>query len=120
MKLNWVWGYQAHNGIGEYVLQLGAIEARADDPQEAWQLLRRRCETAVFKGEVPEVYLYGKDVSAMWSSFKMVIKTIEEQKQQREEDHQRHQRERETQMWSEEKTRELHGDLIRDSYRVVR
>ncbi len=53
----------------------------------------------------------------MWSSFKMVIKTIEEQERQREEGHQRHQRERETQMWSEEKTRELHGDLIRDSVR---
>ena len=117
MKLNWVWGYQSLDGGGEYVLRLGVIEARADDPQEAWHLLRSKCETAIEKGEIPELYRYSHDTAQMFATFQMVIKTIEEQKRQREEDALTCQRERETQMWSEEKTRELHGDLIRDSVR---
>ena len=80
MEIKWQWG-QSKDG---YFLQLGQFVARDKDPQRAWLKLYRQVEAAVAKGEVPDRYLYGQEISALYGTFNMVIKAVEEQRQERE------------------------------------
>ena len=80
MGIDWQWG-QDSNG---YFLQLGQFVARDTDPQRGWLKLYRQVEAAVAKGEVPDIYLYGQEISALYGTFNMVIKAVEEQRHQRE------------------------------------
>ena len=80
MEIKWQWG-QSKDG---YFLQLGQFVARDTDPQRGWLKLYRQVEAAVAKGEVADIYLYGQEISALYGTFNMVIKAVEEQRHQRE------------------------------------
>ena len=80
MEIKWQWG-QSKDG---YFLQLGQFVAQDKDPQRAWLKLYRQVETAVAKREVADMYLYCEEMVLLRSTFTMIRKVIEEQRQERE------------------------------------
>ena len=106
MEIKWQWG-QDSNG---YYLKLGKFVARDTDPQRAWLSLYRQVEAAVAKHEVADIYLYGQEISALYGTFNMVIKAVEEQ---------RHQRESESSLVRNEKARSVMLDYAtQEGYRA--
>ena len=105
MRVDWQWGQDSDG----YYLKLGRFVAQNQDPQRAWLSLYRQVETAVAKGEVPDIYLYGQEISALYGTFNMVIKAVEEQ---------RHQRESESNLVRNEKARSAMIDCATQGYRA--
>ena len=106
MEIKWQWGQDSSG----YYLKLGQFVAQDKDPQRGWLKLYRQVEAAVAKGEVADIYLYGQEISALYGTFNMVIKAVEEQ---------RHQREREGSIVRNEKARSTMIDYAtQEGYRA--
>ena len=80
MGIEWRWGEDSDG----YFLQLGQFVAQDKDPQRAWLKLYRQVEAAVAKHEVADRYLYCEEMVLLRSTFTMIMKVIEEQRQERE------------------------------------
>ena len=80
MGIDWKWGEDSDG----YYLKLGRFVAQDKDPQRAWLKLYRQVETAVAKHEAPDIYLHCEEMVLLRSTFTMIRKVIEEQRQERE------------------------------------